>query len=110
MTAITSLQKAEKFEIEKYSAPKDIQSLSKTHVPYSGAPRKHPFDPDQIILIPDPYNDRSPYLEFGKNDITHVEKLATIVNLGGETVAMVRIWVKKGSLAVQCTPFKVATL
>ena len=60
MAAIKSLQKAVKFEIEKYTPPKDIQSLAKTHVPYSGTPRKHPMDPEQIILNPDPYNDKSP--------------------------------------------------
>ena len=107
MSAITYLQKAEKFEIEKYKSPKDIRSLSKTHSPFSGSPQKHPLEPDQIILIPDPYNPKSPYLEFSKNDITHVEKLANIVNLEGETVTMARIWVKKSSFAIQCTPFQV---
>lgn len=107
MVALMSLQKAEKFEIEKYKTPKDIRSLSKSHVPYTGSPQKHPQDSDQIILIPDPYNPKSPYLEFCKNDITHVEKLANIVNLAGDTVTMARIWVKKGSIAIQCTPFQV---
>ena len=110
MAVITSIQKAEKFEIETYKAPKDIQSLAKTHVPYTGSPRKHPLDEDQIFLIPDPYNVKSPYLEFCKQDITHVEKLANIVNLEGETVTMARIWVKKGSVAIQCTPFLVPEL
>ncbi len=110
MAAITSLQKAEKFEIEKYKAPKDIRSLSKTHVPYSGSPQKHPHDPDQIILVPDPYNRSSPYLEFSKPDISYVEKLANIVNMEGETVTMARIWVKKGSVAIQCTPFEVSVV
>ena len=110
MTAVMSLQKAVAFEIETYEAPKDVRSLSKTHVPYTGAPRKHPLNPDQIILIPDPYNQKSTYLEFGKNDITHVEKLANVTNVEGETVSMARIWVKKGSLAIQCTPFHVSAL
>lgn len=110
MATIKSLQKAVKFEIEKYHPPKDIRSLSKTHVPYTGAPQKHPWDTNQIILIPDPYNEKGPYLELGKSDITHVEKLANMVNMSGETVAMARIWVKKGSLAIQCTPFQVSSL
>ncbi|BBO81372.1 hypothetical protein DSCO28_19380 [Desulfosarcina ovata subsp. sediminis] len=110
MATVTSLQKAEKFEIEKYTAPKDVRALSKTHVPYSGSPQKHPLDSDQIILVPDPYNTISPYLEFSKGDIAFVEKLANIVNIDGETVTMARIWVKKGSLAIQCTPFQVTSL
>ena len=110
MATIKSIQKAEKFEIEKYKAPKDIHSLSKTHVPYSGSPQKHPLDPEQIVLVPDPYNAIGPYLEFSKGDIAYVEKLANIVNMDGETVSMARIWVKKGGIAVHCTPFKVASL
>jgi inorganic pyrophosphatase len=110
MAANTSLQKAEKFEVEKYNVPKDIRSLAKTHVPYQGSPQKHPLDPNQIILVPDPYAEKGPYLEFSKGDISHVEKLVNIVNLAGEAVPMVRIWVKKGSVAVQCTPFQVAAL
>ena len=110
MTAIKSLQKAVAFEIETYQTPKDLRSLSKTHIPYTGAPRQHPLNPDQIILIPDPYNPQSTYLEFSRNDITHVEKLAHVTNMEGETVPMARVWVKKGSLAVQCTPFQVASL
>lgn len=110
MPTITSLQKAEKFEIETFKAPKDFRSLSKTHVPYTGSPQKHPLDPDQIILVPDPYNQIGPYLEFSKSDITHVETLPNIVNMAGETVTMTRIWVKKGSIAVQCIPFQVSAL
>ena len=110
MAMVTSLQKAETFEIEKYSAPKDIRSLAKTHVPYTGSPQKHPLDPEQIIVIPDPYNTLGPYLEFSRSDIAHVEKLANLVNIDGETVTMARVWVRKGSLAIQCTPFKVASL
>lgn len=106
MVTITSLQKAEKFEIEKYKAPKDIRTLSQTHVPFTGSPQIHPLDPDRIFLIPDPYNEKSPYLEFSKKDITHVEKLSNVVSLAGETVSMARIWVQKGSVAIQCTPFQ----
>lgn len=108
MVTVNSLQKVGTFEIEKYSEPTDARSLSKTHVPFTGSPRKHPWDPEQIILIPDPYGNASPYMEFSRNDIAYVEKRANLVNLDGETVSMVRIWVKKGSFAVQCTPFRVS--
>ncbi|MDL2274660.1 inorganic pyrophosphatase Ppa [Desulfosarcina sp. OttesenSCG-928-G10] len=110
MVMITSLQKAEKFEVEKYTPPTDVRSLSHTHVPYTGSPQKHPLDPSQILLVPDPYNEIGPYLEFSKNDITYVEKLANMVNMAGETVSMARLWVKKGSIAVHSVPFQVRSL
>lgn len=107
MNAPRTLQKAEKFEIEAYKTPHDIRTLSKTHAPYTGSPQKHPLDPEQIILVSDPYNAASPYIEFNRQDITHVEKLAAVVNLKGDTVYMIRVWVRRGSLATQCTPFQV---
>lgn len=110
MVTVKSLQKAVMFEIEKYNAPTDARTLSRTHVPFTGSPRKHPRDPEQILLIPDPYSSIGPYLEFSRSDITHVEKLANVVNMEGDAVTMARLWVKKGSLALQCTPFQVASL
>jgi inorganic pyrophosphatase len=107
MDTTGSIQKAMKFDIEKYAAPTDVRTLLRTHAPYTGSPQKHPLDRERIILIPDPYNAQSPYLEFDKNDVTHVEKLPNVVDLDGGTVTMARIWVKKGSLAIQCTPFRV---
>ena len=110
MTVMNWLQKAESFAIETYSPPKDIRSLSSTHVPYTGALQKHPFDEDRIILIPDPYSNTGPYLQFNRDDVTHAERLVNIVNMAGVAVPMARIWVKKGSLAIQCMPFKVSSL
>ncbi len=110
MAVINWLQKAETFAIETYNPPKDIRSLSKTHVPYTGSLQKHPFDAERIILIPDPYSNTGPYLQFSRDDVTHAERLVNIVNMAGQTVAMARIWVKKGSLAIQCMPFQVTSL
>jgi inorganic pyrophosphatase len=36
-----------------------------------------------------------------------VEELPNIVNLDGETIKMVRIWVKKMSVGILCSPFLV---
>ena len=35
----------EKFEIQTYSKkPGNLKALKKTHVPFTGSPRKHPYD------------------------------------------------------------------
>jgi hypothetical protein len=39
-----------------------------------------------------------------------VEERPSIVNLDGETVNMVRIWVKKMSIGLHCSPFRVEDL
>lgn len=98
-------QEAVKFQIQAYNLPNNLQLLRKTHVAFSGSPRKHPYDSDRVILVVDPFSSYYLYYEFNKNDITYVEELPNIVNLDGETVTMVRVWVKKMSMAIRCTPF-----
>lgn len=100
-------QLAEKFEIQAYKRPRDLRTLMKTHVPFSGAPRKHPYDAHKVIIVPDPYSTSAFYFEFHARDISYAEELSSLVNLKGETVAMARIWVKKKSLGVRCSPFVV---
>jgi inorganic pyrophosphatase len=98
-------QEAVKFQIQAYKVPKNQQLLKKTHVAFTGSPRKHPYDSDRVILVVDPFSTNYLYYEFSKNDITYVEELPNIVNLDGDTVTMVRVWVKKMSMAIRCTPF-----
>lgn len=98
-------QLAEKFEIQAYKRPTDLRSLMRTHVPFTGSPRKHPQDGKKVIIIPDPYSTCATYLEFMAGDISYAEELPSLVNLQGETVPMARVWVKKKSVGVSCSPF-----
>lgn len=104
----TFIQKAEKFELEKYKKPRDVKSLLKAHVPFSGSPQKHPHDAEKLILVADPYSTYTYYYEFNKDDVAYVEKLSNLVDAQGNTIGMARIWVRKMSVAVRCTPFLVA--
>ncbi|MFZ5774424.1 MAG: inorganic pyrophosphatase Ppa [Thermodesulfobacteriota bacterium] len=101
-------QAAITFEIQAYQRPKNEKRLRDTHVPFSGAPQKHPHNPEKIILVVDPYSTNTFYYEFNTMDISFVEELANLVNMDGVVVPMARIWIKKGCLAVRCTPFMVA--
>jgi len=101
----TLLKTTEKFEIEKYKKPKDRKTLVETHIPYSGSPHKHPYDSEKMILVIDPYYTSTFYYEFIKSDISYIEELPNLVNLKGEVFSIVRIWIKKMSIAVRCTPF-----
>ena len=101
-------QESAKLEIQTYKRPKDIKALRETHVAFAGSPQRHPYDSDKVILIADPYSTNTHYYEFNKDDLSFLEELPSIVNTEGETVNVVRIWVKKMSVAVCCTPFMVA--
>ena len=105
MTSESYPQEAVKFHIQAYKKPKNVQLLRNTHVSYSGSPKKHPYDSDRVILVADPFSSDNLYYEFKKDDISYLEELPNLVNLDGETIAMVRIWVKKMSVGIRCVPF-----
>ena len=48
------------------------------------------------------------YFEFMIKDISYVQDLPSLVNLEGEAITMVRVWVKKMSVGTLCSPFVVA--
>ena len=105
MTETKHPQEAIKFEIQAYRRPKDRKVLRKTHVAFSGSPQRHPYDGHKIILIADPYSSHNVFYEFYKDDIDYVEELPSIVNMDGETITMVRAWIKKMSIGMRCSPF-----
>jgi inorganic pyrophosphatase len=98
-------QEALKFQIQAYKKPKDLNVLRKTHVSFSGSPQKHPYDSNKVILIADPFSTNNLYYEFHKDDISYLEELPNLVDLNGSTIAVVRLWVKKLSVAIRCSPF-----
>lgn len=98
-------QEALEFPIQAYKKPKEHHILRKTHVSFSGSPRKHPYSSDKVILIADPFSTNNLYYEFNKDDISYVEELPNLVNPDGSVIAVVRVWVEKLSVGIRCTPF-----
>jgi inorganic pyrophosphatase len=107
MTITKHLKTSEKFEIQTYERPKDIATLMRTHVAFSGSPRKKTNDPKKIILIADPFSTNTFYYEFSTEDISYAEELPSLTSPSGKTITMVRIWVKKMSIGIRSFPFKV---
>ena len=97
----------ETFEIQAFQKPKDLKALKENHVPFSGSPQRHPYDAEKIILIADPFSSNTNYYEFKTEDIAYMEELSNIVDISGKAITMVRIWVRKLSIGVRCTPFLV---
>jgi inorganic pyrophosphatase len=107
MTVESYPQEALQFQIQTYKKPKDIHALRNTHVSFSGSPRKHPYDSNKVILIVDPFSADNLYYEFKKDDVSYVEELPNIVDPDGSAIAVVRVWIKKLSVAIRCSPFLV---
>ena len=101
------LNNGEKFEIQAYKRPQNIKDLIRTHVPFSGAPQRHLSVPEKVVLIPDPFSTHTFYYEFEAEDISFIEELPSLVDIEGKTISMARIWLKKGSIALRCSPFVV---
>jgi len=98
-------REAPAFQIQAFRKPKDIRLLRLENVSFSGSPRKHPYDPAKIVLVADPYSENTIYYEFTKSDVSSVEELPSVVDLEGNTYPMIRMWVKRNSLAIRSTPF-----
>ena len=105
MPLTTISQATTKFEIQTYKKPQNFSELKKNHVPFSGSPRRHPFDAEKVILVVNPYSTHTFYYEFKTSDISYAEELPNLVSLEGEAVPMARIWIKKTSVGVRCSPF-----
>mgnify|MGYP001071998009 CR=1 FL=1 len=106
LTHIADLE--EKFEVQTYSKPKNLDR--DTHIPFSGSPRKHPMEKGKLLLIADPFTTSTFYYEFKIEDIGFAEELPNLTNIDGDAVPMARIWVKKQSVGVRSTPFIVDTI
>jgi hypothetical protein len=92
-------------EVTRYSARGGTSADS---VAFTGAPRKHPYDAERLILVSDPFSAQTIFYEFRLEDVVHVEELPSLVTEGGETLAMVRLRIKKGALGLRYEPFMVA--
>jgi len=95
----------EKFEIQVYKKPKNLRLLRETHISFTGSPRKHPYDPDRVILITDPYSKITSYYEFKTADISYVEEIMNLVDIDGDIVPMARVWVRKKSIGARASLF-----
>ena len=96
------LEHTEKFEIDAYRRQPDFIT---NHISFTGTPEKHPCDADKIILIIDPLSANISYYEFATADIKGVEEMPSLVTMEGESIRVIRIWVRKGSIGVRSTPF-----
>ncbi|MBN1500835.1 MAG: inorganic pyrophosphatase Ppa, partial [Spirochaetes bacterium] len=80
-------------------------NFSEQHRIFEGTPQKDPNDPSKIILIVDPFSENESFYEFAVNSIAHIEEIGTISDNEGKNAIQVKLWIKKGTLAVESKPF-----
>mgnify|MGYP000917375814 CR=1 FL=1 len=99
------LELKENFELKKYVRNMDFDK--KNCCSFYGSPKKHPYGKERVILVADPFGEHTFYYDFKLKDILSIEEQGCITSPVGDSVAMVRLWVKNGSVGLQCTPFAV---
>jgi hypothetical protein len=102
MSIISYLETLPLNEITKYAggAPKD-------GVPFIGYPRQHPSEKRKFILMYDPLGENPRIIEFKIEDVLYMEDIHSAVTESGEAAPLVKVWIRKGTLAVILDPFEV---
>lgn len=103
MTIDKFLKLKDSLELQKYVRPLDFDK--EDCCSFYGSPKKHPYEKNRVVLVADPFSDHTFCYEFNIQDIIFIEEQPSIANLEGDSVSMIRIWVKKKSIGLQCTPF-----
>jgi inorganic pyrophosphatase len=108
MTIDKFLKLKENLELQKYV--RTLEFDKKESSSFYGSPKKHPHDKNRVILVADPFSDNTFYYEFNIKDILSIEEQPSITNMEGESISMIRLWVRKKSVGFQCIPFIVGTV
>jgi len=93
------------YDLVKYDRRPELASEA---ISFIGAPRKHPYDDSKLLLITEPFSSDTEFFEFQTDDIVYYEERPNISTESGESLFIVQIWVRKGSLGIQYHPFEVS--
>jgi hypothetical protein len=90
-----------------YDVAKRTDAPPQNAVSFSGHPRKHPVEKQKLLLISDPLGENPSMVEFNLNDIMHIEDLHALITENGESLRLVKLWIRKGARGVILEPFEV---
>jgi inorganic pyrophosphatase len=108
MTIDKIIELKDNLELQKYV--RSLEFDKKSCCSFYGSPKKHPHEQNRVILVADPFSEHTFYYDFNVEDILSLEEQPSITSMEGESVSMVRLWVKKKSIGLQCTPFIVGNV
>ena len=82
-------------------------------VAFVGTLRKHPYDAEKCLLLSG-RQDKLTWLEEGQivefriSDVLGADEMPAIVDAAGSTRTLLRLWVRRGALALRYEPFEVS--
>ncbi len=104
MSALKYLTTIQMNEIIKYEASKDYE---KKCIPFSGNPRKHPYDKNRMILIMESHDDKTIFHDFKLSDIAHITELPSISKGEGGSLRQIQLWIKKNGWIIRSEAYKI---
>lgn len=80
-------------------------NYSKDCAPFEGSPKRHPTNENILILIANPFDENKRFFEFHLDTICAVEEIGTLTADDNKSAYQIRVWVKKGTMAVKSETF-----
>lgn len=75
------------------------------YISFEGSPKRHPSNENILLLVTNPFDEIKQFYEFNIETISAVEEIGTITDEETRSAYQVRIWVKKGTMAVKSETF-----
>jgi len=107
MAARNYLESAPHNQIMRYRLV--AEDYQETATPFTGAPRRHPYDAHKLLLVPAPVEAPPFFYEFEIADIVHVEELQRIAAVDGGSLQIIKLWVKNSAVGFKLEPFRVGS-
>lgn len=81
-------------------------------LPFVGTLRKHPYDAEKCLLLTGrqerlPWVEEGQIFEFRIADVLGADELPALVDEAGSARPLLRLWVRRGALALRYEPFEV---
>jgi len=80
-------------------------NYSEEYTSFEGSPKRHPTNENILILIANPFDDNKHFYEFHLDTVSAVEEIGTLTSDNSKSIYQVRVWVKKGTMAVKSETF-----
>lgn len=95
------LEISQQFNIDKLRHP----DFKEDFTSFEGSPKRHPSNENILLLVTNPFDVNKQFYEFNLDTVSAVEEIGTISSGDSKNAYQVRIWVKKGTLAVKSETF-----
>jgi len=79
--------------------------LKEDFIPFVGSPKKHPSNDNILMLITNPFDENKQFYEFYMDSISAIEEIGTISSENCKSAYQIRIWVRKGTMAIRSETF-----